>query len=116
MNSKRPSEAGFTLIEVVIVMVILVFISLGIYQMTTETYKLRDALANEGEFYNSIRMSMDIVQRDVSAMFSPIISRPQPAASPNPQNPGGQPQTPQANTARCRPSSVPTRVIPALSG
>jgi prepilin-type N-terminal cleavage/methylation domain-containing protein len=76
-------SSGFTLIEVIIVMVILVFISLGIYQLTTETYRLRESLAAEGEFHNSIRMAMDVVQRDVSAMFSPILSRPEPAPSPS---------------------------------
>lgn len=81
------NQSGFTLIEVVIVLVILTFISIGIYQMTAETFKLRDELAAEGEFYNTIRMSMDVVGRDVSAMFSPIISRPNPGPSPNPANP-----------------------------
>lgn len=81
----RP-DAGFTLIEVIIVLVILVFISLGIYQMTTETFKLRDSLSSEGEFTNSVRMAMDVIQRDIAAMFSPILSRPEPApsSSPNP--------------------------------
>jgi prepilin-type N-terminal cleavage/methylation domain-containing protein len=82
----RP-DAGFTLIEVIIVLVILVFISLGIYQMTTETFKLRNSLANEGEFTNSVRMAMDVVNRDISGMFSPVLSKPEPAPSttPNPQ-------------------------------
>jgi prepilin-type N-terminal cleavage/methylation domain-containing protein len=95
-SAQAAGPAGFTLIEVVIVLVILTFISIGIYQMTTETFKLRDELAAEGEFYNSIRMSMDIVQRDVSTMFSPIISRPNPGPSPNPANPGTLPPPPNA--------------------
>lgn len=87
LNPARP-DAGFTLIEVIIVLVILVFISLGIYQMTTETFKLRNSLANEGEFTNSVRMAMDVINRDVSGMFSPLLSRPDPApsSSPNPQS------------------------------
>ena len=72
---------------------ILSFISLGIYQMTTETYRLRDSLAAEGEFYNSIRMSMDIVQRDVASMYSPII-----VAAPT----RGQPLAHGSATAPCR--------------
>jgi prepilin-type N-terminal cleavage/methylation domain-containing protein len=83
-NLLRKNDSGFTLIEVIIVLVILTFISLGIYQMTTETYRLRDELQAEGEFYNSVRMSMDVMQRDVSAMFSPILMRPDPGPSGRP--------------------------------
>jgi prepilin-type N-terminal cleavage/methylation domain-containing protein len=83
-SNSEGSQAGFTLIEVMISMVIMVFISLGIYQMTTETYHLRDVLSIEGAFYNTIRMSMDIVQRDVSAIYSPSLMRPAPTASANP--------------------------------
>jgi prepilin-type N-terminal cleavage/methylation domain-containing protein len=87
------ATAGFTLIEVIIVLVILTFISLGIYQMTTETFKLRDELSAEGDFYNGIRMAMDVLQRDVASMFSPILSRPDPnpSGSPTPQNPNTLP-------------------------
>jgi prepilin-type N-terminal cleavage/methylation domain-containing protein len=82
-------EAGFTLVEVMISLVILCFISLGIYQMTVETFRLRDVLMVEGEFYNTIRMSMDIVQRDISSIYSPILSRPTPQGSPSPSPNGG---------------------------
>ncbi len=57
-------------------MAILVFISLGIYQVTLETYKLRDVLGAEGAFYNTIRLAMSIVQRDISLIYSPTILLP----------------------------------------
>ena len=84
--SEHHDEEGFTLLEVMISMVILVFISLGIYQATTETYRLREILANEGDFYNSIRLSMDVFQRDVSLIYSPMIllRAPDPNAPPDP--------------------------------
>jgi general secretion pathway protein J len=90
MNS-RPlykNDSGFTLIEVMISLVILCFISMGIYQATTEAYHLRDVLSTEGEFYNSIRMAMDVMQRDVAAIYSPTIGQPTPRA-----NPSGVPTT-----------------------
>ncbi|MCM2278701.1 MAG: prepilin-type N-terminal cleavage/methylation domain-containing protein [Oligoflexia bacterium] len=84
MSSRFRNKRGFTLLEVLIAMAILVFISLGIYQATVETYRLRDILSNEGDFYNQIRLSMDILQRDVAAMYSPSLMAPAPAASPSP--------------------------------
>ncbi|MDR3607242.1 MAG: type II secretion system protein GspJ [Oligoflexia bacterium] len=84
----RPTDdRGFTLLEVLIVMAILVFISLGIYQATSQTFKLRDDLQTEGEFYNTIRTVMGIVDRDVAQMYSPLImiqNGPQPAPSVTP--------------------------------
>jgi len=91
-------EQGFTLLEVIIVMAIMVFISLGIYQATTESFRLRDVLSIEGEFYNEIRLSMNIMQRDISLIYSPTLLLPTPPVpSPNPTLPGGPPgQAPQA--------------------
>ncbi len=72
-QSVPKQHAGFTLIEVLIAMAILVFISYGIYQATVETYRLRDVLGAEGTFYNTIRLAMSIVQRDISLMYSPTV-------------------------------------------
>jgi len=91
MSSKsliKNSHSGFTLLEVLIAMSVLVFISYAIYQATVETYKLRDSLSTEGNFYNGIRMSTSILQRDISMIYSPLISMPDKPATPNPQ---GQP-------------------------
>ena len=68
----RPLQAGFTLIELLIAMFLLVVISLSIYQSTTQTYRLREILMNEGDFYNGIRLSMGIMERDISLIYSPI--------------------------------------------
>jgi prepilin-type N-terminal cleavage/methylation domain-containing protein len=87
MLSTCKNKAGFTLLEVLISIVILTFISLGIYQSTSETFKLREILSNEGDFYNSIRLSMNIMQRDISLIYSPVLMLP--TASPTPS---GQPQ------------------------
>jgi hypothetical protein len=89
-----PAESGFTLLEVLISTVILMFIGIAIYQTTTKTFELRDVLSNEGDFYNGIRLSMQIMQRDIALMYSPTMilpNWPQPSASAQPQ-PGANPQ------------------------
>src|SRR5215213_6023098 len=77
-------QAGFTLLEVLISISILVFISFGIYQATTNTFRLRDVLMNEGDFYNGIRMASSVVQRDVALIYSPALILP-----PKPRLPDG---------------------------
>jgi general secretion pathway protein J len=81
----RGSE-GFTLLEVLIAMAILVFISFAIYQATTETYKLRDVLSTEGNFYNSIRLATSIMQRDIALIYTPMVTVPSPVPSAAPSN------------------------------
>jgi prepilin-type N-terminal cleavage/methylation domain-containing protein len=99
----RSHVAGFTLIEVLISIVILTFISLGIYQSTTETFHLREILSNEGDFYNSIRLSMNIMQRDISMIYSPTLMIPTPApsasSSQSAQSAVGRPPGTQPNPA-----------------
>lgn len=95
MSKRAPRalrQAGFTLLEVLISMVILTFISLAIYEATTQTFRLRDTLSGEGEFYNGVRMSINIMERDLSAVYSPLSFReigkkpdPQPSGSPAPE-------------------------------
>jgi prepilin-type N-terminal cleavage/methylation domain-containing protein len=75
--------AGFTLLEVLISIFLLVVISAAIYQATTQTFRLRDVLQNEGDFYNGIRLSMGVIDRDVSLLFSPVIMLPPKKKDPN---------------------------------
>jgi prepilin-type N-terminal cleavage/methylation domain-containing protein len=96
MNSNSRNK-GFTIIEVLISIVILMVISLAIYQATTQTYRLRDTLTNEGDFHNGIRLSMAIMERDISQLFSPTIML-QPKKStaptdPNARRDGGLPES-----------------------
>lgn len=84
----QDRSEGFSLLEVLIAMACLVFISFGIFQATTQTYRLRDILMNEGDFYNGIRLSLDILQRDVALMYSPVLMLPTKEA---PKDPSGNP-------------------------
>ncbi len=82
MSRRAPSTVcrtptGFTLLEVLISMFLLVVISFATYQATTETFKLRDVLSTEGEFYNGIRMAIGIFQRDLENAYNPIVIRPE---------------------------------------
>lgn len=80
-RNRLRNQEGLTLIEVLISIVLLVVISLAIYQATTETYRIRDVLVNEGDFYNGIRLSMGVLERDVALIYSPTIMLPDKAPS-----------------------------------
>ncbi|MFN7684315.1 MAG: type II secretion system protein GspJ [Oligoflexia bacterium] len=74
-------DAGFTILEVLIAMFLLVVISFAIYQATTETFKLREVLTTEGDFYNGVRLSLSVFQRDFENAYSPNALRPEPSPS-----------------------------------
>jgi len=71
-------------------MFLLVVITFAIYQTTTETFKLREVLSTEGDFYNSVRLSMSVFQKDIENAHSPLSIRPEVSASPNPASASGQ--------------------------
>lgn len=80
---KSPNK-GFTLLEVLIAIMILAFISIAIFQTTTRSFELREDLKSESTFYNEIRLSMNIIDRDVAMLFNPLLMVPETSASPNP--------------------------------
>lgn len=98
MNFKSQCKLrneGFTLIEVLISLAILMVISLSIYQAITGTYRLRESLTTEGDFYNSVRLSMGLLERDFSQLYSPIVMMPEKekknVGNPNSTQPRGRP-------------------------
>mgnify|MGYP001570413185 FL=1 len=82
MNLRYQNNSGLSLIEVLIAMAILAFISVRIYEITTRTFALREYLAQEGDFYNSVRLSMNILGRDIASIYSPLFILPEKAATP----------------------------------
>lgn len=88
-QNRHHREGGFTLLEIMISMAIMVMIAFAIFQATTETYRLRAALSTEGDFYNGIRLASMIIQRDISLIYSPINMKP--PAKPTPVAPNGTP-------------------------
>src|SRR5687768_12421427 len=89
-SRNNDPESGFTIIELLISIALLVIISFSIYQATTETYKLRDVLQDEGEFYNGVRMAMTIMNRDVVLLYSPLNVVPDHQTSPMTQRDDGR--------------------------
>lgn len=76
MRSDKTSKltSGFTLIEMMIAMTILAFIALAVYNNTVQTYKLRDNVEQEGDFFNALRVTLDLMGRDIGQMYSPKIA------------------------------------------
>jgi len=72
-NLRALRQKGFTFLEVIIVIAIMSFIALGLFQITTKSFQLREVLSVEGEFYNQIRLAMKVMEKDVSLFYSPLI-------------------------------------------
>ncbi len=65
---------GFTLIELLISIAILGMISVGVYTTTSSTFILREKLQAEAEFYNLVRSSLSIIERDILMIYSPQLA------------------------------------------
>lgn len=105
--SKSPPRPGLppglTLLEVLIAIVILVFISLGIYQSTTSSFQIRETLQADSDFFSDLRMATSILERDISHVFTPTALQP-PDDSQSPSGAGN----PAATTASPLPEVAPT--------
>jgi prepilin-type N-terminal cleavage/methylation domain-containing protein len=69
MNNRK--RAAFTLIELLIAITVLSFISLSIYTGTSNSFSLRENLERDNDFYNSVRAAVDVVGRDLAHMYVP---------------------------------------------
>ncbi|MCM0605379.1 MAG: prepilin-type N-terminal cleavage/methylation domain-containing protein [Xanthomonadaceae bacterium] len=67
------NRKGFSLIEVMISIAILALISIMVTQTTTKSFQLREDLSVEGEFHNGIKLAMNVVERDITHVFSPLM-------------------------------------------
>lgn len=71
-RSRGLSEQGFTLLEMMIVIGILLMLTTLIAQIQGSIFKRREEIAQEGNFYNSIRFSINVIQRDILHLFTPL--------------------------------------------
>ena len=66
-------EAGLTLLEVMIAMALLAFISIAIYQATSRSFELNFKLGAESNDYSALVLSLQAVESDLSQVFTPIM-------------------------------------------
>jgi prepilin-type N-terminal cleavage/methylation domain-containing protein len=69
-NSPSSSE-GFTLIEVLIALFILVLIGVTTSKAVIDAAKLREVLRNETEYASEFRTSITFIERDLDQVFNP---------------------------------------------
>lgn len=73
-NSLPGSESGLTLIEVLIAMALLAFISIAVYQATARSFDINFKLGNESADYTAIALTLQTVHTDVVQAFTPVIT------------------------------------------
>ncbi len=76
-SSSHFKTAGFTLLELLISIFILVFISIGATQLYSQTFKIRETLLQDGEFYNQIRLALTMIEADMTSMYTPLMVLPE---------------------------------------
>ena len=70
-SSPRTSETGFTLIEVLISLFILVLIGVTTSKAVIDAAQLKEVLKDETEFSSEYRTSMGFIERDLNQIFNP---------------------------------------------
>ncbi len=80
---QRVWPVGFTLLEVVVALAILVGIAFAIFQATQQTFRLREILSTEGDFYSRVRLASTLLWQDLSLIYSPQIASRYPKPSPD---------------------------------
>ncbi|MBN20634.1 MAG: hypothetical protein CL678_05035 [Bdellovibrionaceae bacterium] len=89
--NQASSEKGFTLIEMMIAIAILAFISLGVFHAMTSSFKIRDKILTEGDFLTRIRLSIGMISKDIQLIYNPILMLP-PEPKKTENNNGTDPQ------------------------
>ena len=71
MNSTLPNNRGFTLIEVMISLFILVLIGTTTSKAVIDAARLKEVLKDETEFASEFRTSTAFIERDLAQVFNP---------------------------------------------
>jgi prepilin-type N-terminal cleavage/methylation domain-containing protein len=94
MNSKWLKNKGFTLIEVMIALFILVMIGTTTSKAVIDAAKLKEVLKDETEFSSEFRTSTLFIERDLSQIFNPRWFLPPDLKPLDPYNPPPPPPPP----------------------
>lgn len=70
---KQNPAAGLTLIEVMIAMALLAFLSLAIYQATTRSFDINFRIGAESNEYTALALSLSAVETDLAQIYSPAL-------------------------------------------
>ena len=80
----HATDQGFTLIEVMIAVTLLSFLSIGIYQATTRSFLVNATLGREATEYSGVLLTLQAVESDLSQIYNPALDPTEaPAANPN---------------------------------
>lgn len=71
LTSIRLSKKGFTLIEVMIALFILVIIGTATSKAVIDAARLKESLKDETEFSSELRTSITLIERDLNQVFNP---------------------------------------------
>jgi prepilin-type N-terminal cleavage/methylation domain-containing protein len=113
MKTMIKNHHGFTLIEVMISLFILVLIGVTTSKAVLDAAKLKEVLKDETEFSSEYRTSMGFIERDLNQVFNPRWLLPagqkpfDPYAQPVPQLPGSA----QINTTKVLPPDELNRYL-----
>ncbi|HEY8279045.1 MAG TPA: type II secretion system protein GspJ [Bdellovibrionota bacterium] len=66
-------QRGFTLIEVLIAVTLLAFLSIGIFQATSRSFDLNFRLGNESTEATTILLSLQSIESDLAQIYSPVL-------------------------------------------
>lgn len=76
MMPKCPEckDSGMTLLEVMIAMALLAFLSIAIYQATVRAFDINSKMGSESTDYSTIALSLAAIETDLSQAYTPLIT------------------------------------------
>jgi prepilin-type N-terminal cleavage/methylation domain-containing protein len=75
-HKKKDSQDGFTLIEILIAMTIMAFISMQIFMALRGSFSRRESFLARNDFHNAITLAIGVIERDFQLLYSPKVMVP----------------------------------------
>lgn len=69
---KNNQQSGFTLIEILIAVAILSFMSIAVFQITTESFDIKDSVTNEDREFLQVDRALERLNLDFTEIFTPL--------------------------------------------